>query len=308
MAAAAVGAAAIKFTSGNGSETDIPKWTLPVPVRPESTPDALAARIAYHNKYSVAANPMQSSEKQLYRATAASVREDLIDRWDKTYKYVAEQNVKQACYLSMEYLQGRALTNAVGNMGMFDDYGEALKKIGYAMEDLADEEPDAGLGNGGLGRLASCFLDSMATLNLPCWGYGLRYKYGLFQQIISKDGQSEAADSWLDAYGNPWEIRREEVSYPVQFYGTVEDGKWIGGDVVNAVACDMPIPGFGTQNTISLRLWDVVPLSTQLDLVKFNAGDHNAAQESQRKAAELCYVLYPGDNTDEGKELRLKQQ
>ena len=305
IAAAAAGAAAVKFTRDESGR----KWTLPTPERADMSPESLASRIAYHSKYTVGSMPKQTSEKQLFMATASAVRENLIDRWDKTYQYIADKQVKQACYLSMEYLQGRALTNAVGNMGLICEYGEALKQIGYEMEELAEEEPDAGLGNGGLGRLASCFLDSMATLSLPCWGYGLRYKYGLFKQTISSSGQTESADNWLDGYGNPWEIRREEVSYPVRFYGAVDDdGVWTGGDVVDAIACDMPIPGFGTQNTISLRLWDIVPTSTQLDLDKFNAGDHNAAQETQRKAAELCYVLYPGDDSDEGKELRLKQQ
>uniref|UniRef100_A0A453LUR6 Alpha-1,4 glucan phosphorylase n=1 Tax=Aegilops tauschii subsp. strangulata TaxID=200361 RepID=A0A453LUR6_AEGTS len=174
------------------------------------------------------------------------------------------------------------------------------------------EEPDPALGNGGLGRLASCFLDSMATLNYPAWGYGLRYRYGLFKQIITKDGQEEVAENWLEM-GNPWEIVRNDVSYPVKFYGKVVEGTdgrkhWIGGENIKAVAHDVPIPGYKTKTTNNLRLWSTTVPSQNFDLGAFNAGDHAKANEAHLNAEKICHVLYPGDESSEGKILRLKQQ
>ncbi|WOK99663.1 alpha-1,4 glucan phosphorylase L isozyme, chloroplastic/amyloplastic [Canna indica] len=174
------------------------------------------------------------------------------------------------------------------------------------------QEPDAALGNGGLGRLASCFLDSLATLNYPAWGYGLRYRYGLFKQNITKDGQEEVAENWLEM-GNPWEIVRNDVSYPVKFYGKVvigSDGKkhWIGGENIKAVAYDVPIPGYKTRSTINLRLWSTKVPSKDFDLEAFNTGQHTKASEAQTNAEKICYILYPGDESMEGKILRLKQQ
>ncbi|CAN1313969.1 Alpha-1,4 glucan phosphorylase L-2 isozyme, chloroplastic/amyloplastic [Linum perenne] len=221
-------------------------------------------------------------------------------------------NVKQAYYLSMEFLQGRALLNAIGNLELSGAYAEALKKLGYSLEDVAKQEPDAALGNGGLGRLASCFLDSLATLNYPAWGYGLRYKYGLFKQLITKDGQEEVAESWLEM-GNPWEIARNDVSYPVKFYGVVKtnrDGskEWIGGEEITAVAYDVPIPGYKTKTTLNLRLWSTKLGPEEFDLHAFNTGDHVKAYAAMNNAEKICYVLYPGDESREGKTLRLKQQ
>ncbi|XP_057421638.1 alpha-1,4 glucan phosphorylase L-2 isozyme, chloroplastic/amyloplastic-like isoform X2 [Lotus japonicus] len=221
-------------------------------------------------------------------------------------------NVKQAYYMSMEYLQGRALLNAIGNLQLSGPYAEALKKLGHNLEDVANQEPDAALGNGGLGRLASCFLDSLATLNYPAWGYGLRYKYGLFKQVITKDGQEEVAESWLEM-GNPWEILRNDVSYPVRFYGEVISGpngskQWIGGENILAVAYDVPIPGYKTRTTINLRLWTTKVSPEGFDLHAFNTGDHVKAHAAMKNAEKICYILYPGDESIEGKTLRLKQQ
>ncbi|KDO72720.1 hypothetical protein CISIN_1g0018792mg, partial [Citrus sinensis] len=212
----------------------------------------------------------------------------------------------------MEFLQGRALLNAIGNLGLTGAYAEALSKLGQSLENVVSQEPDAALGNGGLGRLASCFLDSMATLNYPAWGYGLRYKYGLFKQRITKDGQEEVAEDWLEL-GNPWEIERNDVSYPVKFYGKIvpgSDGKshWIGGEDIKAVAYDIPIPGYKTKTTINLRLWSTMVPSEDFDLSAFNAGDHTKAAEALTNAEKICYILYPGDESVEGKVLRLKQQ
>ncbi|CAK7338622.1 unnamed protein product [Dovyalis caffra] len=279
-----------------------------------STPDAssIASSIKYHAEFTPLFSPERFELPKAYFATAQSVRDALIINWNSTYEYYERLNVKQAYYLSMEFLQGRALLNAIGNLELTGAYAEALTKLGHNLENVACQEPDAALGNGGLGRLASCFLDSLATLNYPAWGYGLRYKYGLFKQLITKDGQEEVAEDWLEM-GNPWEMVRNDVSYPIKFYGKIvsgSDGKrhWIGGEDIKAVACDVPIPGYKTKTTINLRLWSTKAPSEDLDLHAFNAGDHTKAYEVLSNAQKICYILYPGDDSPEGKILRLKQQ
>ncbi|KAK3035910.1 hypothetical protein RJ639_031333 [Escallonia herrerae] len=274
---------------------------------------SVASSIKYHTTFTPSFSPEKFDDSQaLYCATAESVRDMLIINWNATYDYYEKVNVKQAYYLSMEFLQGRALLNAIGNLELSGAYAEALRKLGHTLEAVATHEPDAALGNGGLGRLASCFLDSLATLNYPAWGYGLRYKYGLFKQLITKDGQEEVAESWLEM-GSPWEIIRNDVSYPVKFYGKVilgQDGRkeWVGGEDIMAIAYDVPIPGYKTKTTINLRLWSTKVASESFDLLAFNAGDHAKAYEALKKAEKICYVLYPGDESLEGKTLRLKQQ
>ncbi|GAV65707.1 Phosphorylase domain-containing protein [Cephalotus follicularis] len=273
---------------------------------------SIASSIKYHAEFTPLFSPEHFELPKAFFATAQSVRDALIINWNATYDYYERLNVKQAYYLSMEFLQGRALMNAVGNLGLTGSYAEALTKLGHNLENVAGQEPDAALGNGGLGRLASCFLDSLATLNYPAWGYGLRYKYGLFKQQITKDGQEEVAEDWLEM-GNPWEIVRNDISYPVKFYGKVvsgSDGKthWIGGEDIEAVAYDVPIPGYKTKTTLNLRLWSTKVPSEEFDLFAFNAGDHIKANEALANAEKICYTLYPGDESVEGKILRLKQQ
>nr|KJB80328.1 hypothetical protein B456_013G092200 [Gossypium raimondii] len=273
---------------------------------------SVASSIKYHSEFTPSFAPDHFELPKAFKATAESVRDSLIINWNATYAYYEKINVKQAYYLSMEYLQGRALLNAIGNLELTGAYAEALKKLGHNLEDVAREEPDAALGNGGLGRLASCFLDSLATLNYPAWGYGLRYKYGLFKQYITKDGQEEVAENWLEM-GNPWEIVRNDVSYPVKFYGEVISGpegikEWVGGEDITAVAYDVPIPGYKTKTTINLRLWSTKVAPEKFDLSAFNAGDHAKAYSAMNNAEKICYILYPGDESLEGKTLRLKQQ
>ncbi|XP_047313524.1 alpha-1,4 glucan phosphorylase L isozyme, chloroplastic/amyloplastic [Impatiens glandulifera] len=273
---------------------------------------SVASSIKYHSVFKPSFSPEKFELPAAYSATAQSIRDSLIANWNATYECYEKMNVKQAYYLSMEFLQGRAMLNAIGNLGLTDAYGEALSSLGYNLENVACQEPDAALGNGGLGRLASCFLDSLATLNYPAWGYGLRYKYGLFKQRITKEGQEEAAEDWL-AMGNPWEIARNDVSYPVKFYGKVvkgSDGRthWIGGEDIVAVAYDVPIPGYKTKTTVNLRLWSTKVRPEDFDLSAFNSGQHTKACEAQESAEKICYVLYPGDESLEGKILRLKQQ
>ncbi|KAJ4760082.1 hypothetical protein LUZ62_070457 [Rhynchospora pubera] len=275
-------------------------------------PSSIASSIKFHAEFTPSFSPEHFSLPKAYRATAESVRDALIINWNATYDHYDKENMKQAYYLSMEFLQGRALLNAIGNLELTGKYAEALKQLGYTLESVATQEPDAALGNGGLGRLASCFLDSLATLNYPAWGYGLRYQYGLFKQNITKDGQEEVAENWLEM-GNPWEIARNDVSYQVKFYGKVVDGSddkkhWIGGENIKAIAYDVPIPGYKTKTTINLRLWSTTVPSQDFDLASFNAGEHSKANEAHQNAEKICYILYPGDESLEGKILRLKQQ
>jgi starch phosphorylase len=192
---------------------------------------------------------------------------------------------------------------------------EGLKDLGFRIEDVINQEHDAALGNGGLGRLAACFLDSMATLNYPAWGYGLRYRYGIFKQEIVNGYQVEIPDYWLD--NNPWEFPRHEITVDIQFYGNVkkyqdENGKithsWEDSEIVQAIAYDVPIPGFGTKTTNNLRLWSSKASSGEFDFQKFNAGDYESAVADQQNAETISAVLYPNDNLERGKELRLKQQ
>lgn len=278
--------------------------------QPDST--SVLSSIKHHAEFTPSFSPEKFELPKAYYATAESVRDVLIINWNATYDFYEKINVKQAYYLSMEFLQGRALLNAIGNLGLTGPYADALTKLGYSLEDVARQEPDAALGNGGLGRLASCFLDSMATLNYPAWGYGLRYRYGLFKQLITKDGQEEVAENWLEM-GNPWELVRNDISYPVKFYGKVIEGadgrkEWVGGEDITAVAYDVPIPGYKTKTTINLRLWSTKLAAVAFDLRAFNNGDHAKAYEAQKKAEKICYILYPGDESLEGKTLRLKQQ
>ncbi|XP_051122029.1 alpha-1,4 glucan phosphorylase L-2 isozyme, chloroplastic/amyloplastic-like isoform X2 [Andrographis paniculata] len=279
-------------------------------LRPDSS--SIVSSIKYHAEFSPSFSPERFELPKAYYATAESVRDMLIVNWNATYNYYEQLNVKQAYYLSMEFLQGRALLNAIGNLELTGAYAEALTKLGHNLEDVAKQEPDAALGNGGLGRLASCFLDSMATLNYPAWGYGLRYRYGLFKQLITKNGQEEVAENWLEM-GNPWEIVRNDIFYPIKFYGEVIQGangrkEWAGGESIIAVGYDVPIPGYKTQTTINLRLWSTKISSEGFNLQAFNAGEHTKAYEAMTRAEKICYILYPGDESYDGKTLRLKQQ
>ena len=211
---------------------------------------------------------------------------------------------------------GRSLDNAVLNLSIKGNTREALRQLGFQLESVIEEERDAALGNGGLGRLAACFMDSLATMNYPAWGYGIRYTYGIFEQKIIDGYQNEFPDYWL-TFDNPWEVPRLDVVYEVRFYGNVtkfvidEKGtsrySWTEGESVEAVAYDVPIPGFNTKNTINIRLWSSKP-KRKFDLKSFNEGNYQASVEEQQKAEHITSVLYPNDNTFAGKELRLKQQ
>ena len=254
-------------------------------------------------------------ETAAYSAAALAFRDRLITQWNHTQQRQTFADSKRVYYLSLEFLMGRALDNAMLNVGLKDLAKEGLSDLGFRIEDIIEQEHDAALGNGGLGRLAACFLDSLASLNYPAWGYGLRYRYGIFKQEIIDGYQVEVPDYWLDF--NPWEFPRHDVVVDIQFYGHVrkwqdDNGKthaaWEGGEIVKATAYDVPIPGFETKSTNNLRLWSSKAASGEFDFQKFNSGDYENAVAEQQRAETISAVLYPNDNLDRGKELRLKQQ
>jgi starch phosphorylase len=250
-----------------------------------------------------------------YEALSLAVSDRLTERWKKTYNAYKDTDCKRACYLSMEFLMGRTLSNAMLNLGVNDAVAQAMYNLGLDLEELIDAEPDAGLGNGGLGRLAACFIDSCATLQLPVTGYGLRYEYGMFSQIVVDGEQVEEPDHWL-RNGNVWEIERLEYKQRIKFGGHTEshiDEKgnrricWVDTHDVFAVPFDTPIPGYqnGTVNT--LRLWKATA-TDEFDLQGFNAGDYAEAVAEKNTAENITMVLYPNDANENGKTLRLRQQ
>jgi starch phosphorylase len=255
------------------------------------------------------------SEWEPYVALALAVRDRMVQRWIVTQEAYYRLDAKRVYYLSLEYLMGRMLGNSLVNMGLLDECSRALHDLGYRLEDLREAEWDAGLGNGGLGRLAACFLDSLATLGYAAYGYGLRYDYGIFHQRIANGAQVEVADSWL-RYGNPWEIPRPGDRFRVQFYGSVRTGvdehgrlvkRWVDTRDVFATPYDTPVPGYGTQTVNTLRLWGARAVE-EFDLHEFNEGDYIAAIESRARSENICRVLYPSDNVVAGQELRLAQE
>jgi len=253
--------------------------------------------VVHHAEHTLATDRYNFDDQSAYQAVALSLRDYLVESLRDTKAHYLKEDPKRVYYLSLEFLMGRSLLNALMNLDLTKPYKEALEEIGYKLEDLVEEEKDAALGNGGLGRLAACFLDSMATLNLPAWGYGIRYEHGMFEQRFKDGNQVEFPDTWLTK-GNPWEIQRLDISYPVTFYGS---------ERVMATAYDVPIPGYDTLNTNSLRLWSAMP-DQDIDLGKFNEGDYGTALGARQRALEITQVLYPNDNNQAGKELRLKQQ
>jgi len=250
-----------------------------------------------------------------YLSLALVCREQLIDRWLETEKRYVQDNVKRVCYLSMEFLMGRYLQNAVLNMNLEETLRDSMYQQGMVLEDIYDQEFDPGLGNGGLGRLAACFLDSMATLDIPAIGYGIRYEFGIFRQEIRDGKQIEHPDNWLFK-GNPWEISRPEEMVPVRFHGFCESyvdlqgnerRRWRDYDVVMALPYDTPVPGYDTKTINKLRLWKAQS-SDGFDLNHFNSGDYLESVRKKTEHETISKVLYPADDSPQGQELRLKQQ
>lgn len=274
-------------------------------------PNELAEAIALHFNVTLGRDSSCKSCHYTYSALALTVRDRLMERWKNTLSAYREADCKRAYYLSLEFLMGRTLSNAMLNLGVSSPMAKALESLGLEMEELEDIEPDAGLGNGGLGRLAACFVDSCATLSLPVTGYGIRYEYGMFRQLIEQGYQLEEPDHWL-RNGNIWELERPELTVRIHFGGRTEvseDGRvhWPDTHDVLAVPYDVPVPGFenGTVNT--LRLW-YAAATDEFALSEFNAGDYTEAVRAKNMAENITMVLYPNDTSENGKELRLRQQ
>ncbi|MBI3183673.1 MAG: glycogen/starch/alpha-glucan phosphorylase [Myxococcales bacterium] len=301
-------AATVEELPGKGQD-------LSVDERLGTDPASIRRAFDEHIQYSRGKSPDTATPYDRFLALAMTVRDRLARRWVKTQRTYYAQDVKRAYYLSAEYLLGRALGNNLINMGLMDAAKEALAGAGADFEALLEMEPDAGLGNGGLGRLAACFLDSMATLGLPGIGYGIRYEFGIFSQDIVNGYQVERADEWLK-FGNPWEIVRPEKIVPVRFGGQVEqhlasDGRrvsrWVGGKTVLGVPYDTPIAGYGAKTVNTLRLWQA-RASAEFDFRLFNDGDYERSVVEKNDSEVISKVLYPNDQNQAGKELRLKQE
>ncbi len=296
---------------------------------PDAAPsaDQMRARIVAKLTYQVGKSPSVASERDWFVATALAVRDSVLDCWFDSTRRTYESGGKRVYYLSLEFLIGRLLFDAIGNLGLMDEVRAALAAEGVDLERLREQEPDAALGNGGLGRLAACFMESMATLGIPAYGYGIRYEHGLFRQVIEDGIQQELPEDWL-SLGNPWEFERSEVAYPIGFGGTVARQGGAGGtayawqpaETMSAVAFDMPVVGGPTpgaptldgdavpaHHANTLRLWSA-QATTPMQLDDFNRGDHVGALRDRVRIEAVSRVLYPGDESDAGQELRLRQE
>ena len=276
---------------------------------------AMRVRILDKLTYQVGKAPEVAQDRDWFVATALAVRDTVVDRWFASTRRTYEDGSKRVYYLSLEFLIGRLLFDTLGNLGLTELVRHALAASGVDLERLRGEEPDAALGNGGLGRLAACFMESMATLGIPAYGYGIRYEHGLFRQIIRDGVQEEVPEEWL-TLGNPWEFERAEVCYPIGFGGSVsvqhhsdrEDTfEWQPGETVWAVAYDTPVVGGGARHANTLRLWSA-RANSPLQLEAFNGGDHVGAMRDRVRVEAISRVLYPGDESDAGQELRLRQE
>ncbi|NJD06719.1 MAG: glycogen/starch/alpha-glucan phosphorylase [Methylococcaceae bacterium] len=290
---------------------------LPEPYEPPSLQDVAALKQSLVNRliYSIGKDPLETSDRDWFFALAYIVRDCITQCWMDSMRRYYLGDVKRVYYLSMEFLIGRALMNSLINMGCHDEFRQVLEDVGLNLDDLSEMEEEAGLGNGGLGRLAACFMDSLATLQLPGFGYGIRYEYGMFSQSVEDGRQIERPDNWL-RYGNPWEFPRPEMLYRVQFHGRVQEYRdehgqprfqWLDTEDVMAMAYDTPIPGFKGATVNNLRLWSA-KASRDFELKYFNEGNYIKAVEEKNESENLSKVLYPDDTTEMGRELRLKQE
>jgi starch phosphorylase len=279
---------------------------------PKLTPTKQA--LQNHLIFSCFKTAKAASARDWYQSCAYTVRDHIVEQWVKTESSYAERDPKRVYYLSLEFLIGRMLTNAALNLKMKDELSDGLSALGTNLENAVTMETDAALGNGGLGRLAACFLDSMATMDIPATGYGIRYEYGMFKQAIEQGQQVENPDNWL-RYGNVWEFQRPEATYTISFYGNVVQvptahgtkSHWVEGESVVAMAYDVPVPGYDTQTVNNLRLWSA-KATREFDLRHFNDGNYERAVEERNDSETISKVLYPNDSSASGRELRLKQQ
>jgi starch phosphorylase len=286
------------------------------PLRAPAPNEAAAILHSFTNHllYSLAKDQYSATARDRFMSLALTLRDRLIERWIGTQQRYYRRDAKRVYYLSAEFLMGRALANNLMNLGLHDTAGEAMRMMGLEMADLLEQEVDAGLGNGGLGRLAACFLDSMATLDVPGYGYGIRYEFGMFDQEIKDGWQIEKPDEWL-RFGNPWEMPRPEYWVPVGFGGRTEEHSdhgrlkvhWAPAEQVIGVAYDTPIAGYGNNTVNTLRLWRA-RASEEFDLSLFNDGDYEKAVLDKNRSETISKVLYPSDVKMFGKELRLRQQ
>jgi len=275
----------------------------------------LEKAIVHRLMYLLGKDPIDTTQRDWFQALAHVVRDLLTTQWMESMRSYYLQDAKRVYYLSMEFLIGRALGNALQNMRCSNEFRQAMENVGLRLEDIGEWEAEAGLGNGGLGRLAACFMDSLATLQMPGFGYGIRYEYGMFTQQIENGWQVEHPDNWL-RFTNPWEFPRSDVMYRVRFFGNpvmiTEEGQpsryeWRDTEDVMAMAYDTPIPGYGGQTVNNLRLWSA-KASQDFDLRYFNEGNYIRAVEQKTQSENLSKVLYPDDTTQMGRELRLKQE
>ncbi len=278
-------------------------------------PVALERAVLDHLYYTCSKDQQTATPLDIFRAVAHAARDRLVHRWIKTQQTYYEKDAKRIYYLSAEFLLGRSLGLSLINLGQYEAVRRILGKYGLDLTRLLEQEMDPGLGNGGLGRLAACFVDSMATLGLPGYGYGIRYEFGIFEQAIRDGWQVERPDAWV-RYGNVWEIPRHEYAVPVRFYGRVvqeadDSGRmrtrWVDTRDVLAVPYDMPVAGYNNNTVNNLRLWSA-RATNEFDLAVFNDGDYRRAVEEKAMSESISKVLYPRDSTPEGRELRLKQQ
>ncbi|MGY8712947.1 MAG: glycogen/starch/alpha-glucan phosphorylase [Verrucomicrobiia bacterium] len=291
----------------------------PFPIHADKTDETLVAEVKNAIKHQlrlILARDLGSATKsELWMATSLAVKEMMIDRFIETQKEHSKEDTRRVYYLSLEYLMGRLLNVNLTNLGIKGAVDEALSELGFQLDDLSEEEHDMGLGNGGLGRLAACFLDSMATMDLPAVGYGIHYQFGLFKQEFENGRQIEKPDDWLKN-GNPWEIARPQYSQKIKLYGQVEHSyddlgnyspQWVGTKEVEGIPYDLPIVGYGAKTVNFLRLWES-KASEQLDFQIFNQGGYVEAVREKAMGETISKVLYPNDETESGKELRLVQQ
>ncbi len=290
-------------------------YDAPTPEPRASNVEAIQAEILERLIYSVGKDPIVARPHDWLEATILTVRDHVMERWMESSRETWRTANKRVYYLSLEFLIGRLMRDAMSNVDLIVPVRDALKNLNVDLGDLINMEPDAALGNGGLGRLAACFLESMSTVKIPAYGYGIRYVHGLFRQEMSEGWQVELPEDWL-AHGNPWEFERRESAYEVGFGGHVEpvvdpDGttrqEWRPNDHVLAVAYDTPIVGWRGARVNTLRLWSAQPIDPIL-LDKFNSGDHIGALEESARAEAITRVLYPADSTAAGQELRLRQE
>lgn len=276
---------------------------------------SLEQSFRYHLESTLVKDKTTATKYDVYRALVLSIRDMLIRKWLRTQHEYARQDVKKVYYLSMEFLMGRLLGTTLINVGFYDECAHIMREMGYDLDEICEVEKDMGLGNGGLGRLAACFLDSMATLELPAFGYGIRYEYGIFDQDIENGYQVEKPDNWL-GFGTPWDVMRPEYTYRVKFEGQVtahqdSSGRWhfdwVNTNDVLAIAYDVPVPGYKNNTVNSLRLWQAKS-TNDFDLERFNEGDFIKAVEAKNNSENISKVLYPNDNFYSGKVLRLQQQ